>query len=159
MRPCALGWATVHLRNVNNLCCCRRGRQLLVPVGTEDLDHIVQDLAPRAGENPIATPGNFTDHLDHMDENLITWRLARRRSKASSQALGVDRHVGHWHVHYTDKEGKACESSVGLGVPQASLSGLPMALEEKMLAAGQVLARARREWNRLDCSDIRRFPV
>ena len=141
MRPVAVGWATVRVRNMSIVCLCRRGRQLLVPVGTEDLDH------------------NFTDILEEMDENLITWRLARRRSKASSQALGVDRHVGHWHVHYTDKEGKACESSVGLGVPQASLSGLPMALEEKMLVAGQVLARARREWNRLDCSDIRRFPV
>ena len=94
-----------------------------------------------------------------MDENLITWRLARRRSKASSQALGVDRHVGHWHVHYTDKEGKACETSVGLGVPQASLAGLPLAQEEKLQAARQVLVRARRELSRLDCSDIRRFPL
>ena len=159
MRPVAVGWATVRVRNMSIVCLCRRGRQVLVPVGTEDLDHIVQELVPRAGENPIATPGNFTDLLDHMDENLITWRLARRRSKASSQALGVDRHVGHWHVHYTDKEGKACETSVGLGVPQASLAGLPLAQEEKLQVARQVLVRARREWTRLDCSDIRRFPL
>ena len=147
------------MRNIDILCFCRRGRQLLVPAGTEDLDRIVQHLMPRAGENPRATPGNFTDLLEKTDENLITWRLARRRCKASSQALGVDSPVGHWHVHYTDHEGKSCESSVGLGVPQVSLVGLPLAQEEKLQAARQVLVRARREWNRLDCSGSDRLPL
>lgn len=159
MRTRAVGWATVHVRNMDILCFCRRGRQLLVPVSTADLDHIVQDLIPRAGEKQMGTSGNFIDLLEETDANMITWRLARRRVKASSQASGADTPVGHWHVHYTDKEGKACDTSAGLGVPQVSLGGLPLAQDEKLQAARQVLVRARREWNRLDCSESARLPL
>ena len=159
MRPCALGWATVHVRNMNILCFCRRGRQLLVPVGTDDLDRIVQHLMPRAGENQRPTSGSFADLLEETDESRITWRIARRRSRASSQAAGLDSPIGHWHVHYTDNDGKACETTIGLGVPQVSLTGDPLAQEQMLQAARQVLVRARREWNRLDCSGRDRFPV
>ena len=159
MRTRAVGWTTVHVRNMDILCFCRRGRQLLVPVSTADLDHIVQDLIPRAGEKQMGTSGNFIDLLEETDANMITWRLARRRVKASSQASGADTPVGHWHVHYTDKEGKACDTSAGLRVPQVSLGGLPLAQDEKLQAARQVLVRARREWNRLDCSESARLPL
>ena len=73
--------------------------------------------------------------------------VARLRAK-----VGVDTPVGHWVVHYTDKDGKDCESCVGLGVPRSSLIGEPLTEEQKMEAARQVLMRARRDWNNLDCS-------
>ena len=155
----AMGWATIHVRNIDIMCFCGRGRQLLVPVGTEDLDRIVQHLMPRAGESPKATPGTFQDLLEKMDENRITWRLSRRRRKASSQVGSVDSPVGHWHVLYTDNDRRECESSVGLGVPQMSLIGDPLTQDEMLAAARLVLVRARREWNRLDCSGSDRFPV
>ena len=155
----SMGWGTIIVRNIDITCLCRRGRQLLVPVGTDDLDRIVQHLIPRAGENPRTPPGSFTEPLEELDENRITWRIARKHRKASSQAVGLDSPVGHWHVHYTDKDGKVCESSVGLGVPQVSLIGDPLAQDEKLQAARQVLVRARREWNRLDCSGSGRYPV
>ena len=154
-----MGWGTINVRAIDIVCLCRRGRLVLVPVGTDDLDRIVQHLMPRAGEHPRTTPGNFMDLLEEMDEHRITWRLARRRRKASSQAGVEDTPVGRWHVQYTDKDGKDCESSVGLGVPQVSLIGDSMAQDEKLQAARQVLVRARREWNRLDCSGSDRYPV
>ena len=71
----------------------------------------------------------------------------------------VDTPVGHWVVHYTDKDGKDCESCVGLGVPRSSLIGEPLTEEQKMEAARQVLMRARRDWNNLDCSGEDRLQV
>ena len=155
----ATGFATVKVRNIEILCYCRRGRQLLVPVGTDDLDRIVQHLIARAGEGPRPTPGGFADLLERTDENYITWRIARRPRTASSQAVGSASPVGHWTVHYTDKDGKACETTIGLGVPKVSLTGDHLALQEQMQAARLLLVRARREWNRLDCSSSSRFQV
>ncbi len=66
---------------MGNRPCAKHEHFVLLPpwaaivggaVGTEDLDHIVQDLIPSAGEKPLATPGNFMDLLEKMDENLIT---------------------------------------------------------------------------------------
>ena len=71
----------------------------------------------------------------------------------------LDIPLGHWHEHYTDKAGKDCEISVGLDVPRLSLGGEQMTPEQKMDAARQALARARREWNRLDCSGEARLQV
>ena len=156
----AMGWAPITVRNITFVCTCRRGRQLLVPTGTYDLDRIVQHLLPRNGEEPRLTSDDFKDILSDDDENRISWRISRStRRAASSQGGCVDTPVGHWVVHYTDKDGKDCESCVGLGVPRSSLIGEPLTEEQKMEAARQVLMRARRDWNSLDCSGEDRLQV
>ena len=86
----AMGWAPITVRNITFVCTCRRGRQLLVPTGTDDLDRIVQHLLPRNGEEPRLTSDDFKDILSDDDENRISWRISRStRRAASSQGVCV----------------------------------------------------------------------
>ena len=68
----AMGWAPITVRNITFVCTCRRGRQLLVPTGTDDLDRIVQHLLPRNGEEPRLTSDDFKDILSDDNENRIS---------------------------------------------------------------------------------------
>ena len=56
-----------------------------------------------------------------------------------------------------DKDGNTAIFRSGLTVPRKNLAGGMMETQEQMDAACQVLVKARREWNRLDCSDRARF--
>ena len=140
------GWASISVRDMEITCYAGRGRQLLVPVATGDMDRIVQHLLPRAGEER-ASESNFSKLLEESDEKLICWRKA----SACSQGCGC------WQVNYTDKDGNAATFRSGLTVPRKNLTGGMMKPQEQMDAARQVLVKARRQWNRLDCSDRARF--
>jgi hypothetical protein len=149
----AMGWVTITVRNITFECTCKRGRQLLVPICTDHLDRIVQHLLPRSGEESRLTPHDFKHLLKEGADQRLAWRISRSiRRAAPSQGLRSETAIGHWIVFYTDADGKDCESYIGLGVPRSSLQGEPLTAEEQMYAAQAVLVKAKREWNRLDCS-------
>ena len=60
-------------------------------------------------------------------------------------------------MNYTDKDGNTATFPSGLTVPRENLTGEMMERQEQMDAASKVLVKARREWNRLDCSERARF--
>ena len=146
-RASSKGWATISVRGMEITCYAGRGRQLLVPVDTGDVDRIVQHLLPKAGEDARASESNFITLLEESDVKLIWWRKA----PVSSQGCGW------WVVNYTDNDGNAGTFRSGLMVPRKNLAGEMMEQQEQMDAASKVLVKARREWNRLDCSDRARF--
>ena len=141
------GWASIPVRGMEITCYAGRGRQLLVPVATCDMDRIVQHLLPRAGEDARASESDFSKLLEESDGKLICWR----------KALGYSQGCGCWQVNYTDKDGNTATYRSGLTVPRTNLTGGTLNPQEQMDAACQVLVKARREWNRLDCSDRARF--
>ena len=145
-RASSKGWASISVRGMEITCYVGRGRQLLVPVATGDMDRIVQHLLPRAGEER-ASESNFSKLLEESDEKLICWRKA----SACSQGCGC------WQVNYTDKDGNAATFRSGLTVPRKNLTGGMMKPQEQMDAARQVLVKARKQWNRLDYSGRARF--
>ena len=146
-RASSKGWATISVRGMEITCYAGRGRQLLVPVDTGDVDRIVQHLLPKAGEDARASESNFITLLEESDVKLIWWRKA----PVSSQGCGC------WVVNYTDKDGNTATFRSGLTVPRENLTGEMMERQEQMDAASKVLVKARREWNRLDCSKRARF--
>ena len=146
-RASSKGWASISVRDMRITCYAGRGRQLLVPVATDDMDRIVEHLLPRAGEAARASEFDFSKLLEESDEKLICWRKAPARSQG----------CGGWQVNYTDENGNSAISRSGLKVPRRNLTGGMMKEREQMDAACQVLVKARREWNRLDCSDRARF--
>ena len=147
-RASARGWDTISVRGFGVMCCGGRGRQLLVPIGTGDLDTIVQHLLPRADE-ARREESCIADLLEEDDQKCIAWR----KSSASSQGT-----AGFWQVFYTDEEGRSMRFRSGLTVPRKTLAGETMTAQQQMDAARQVLLRAKREWNRLDRSEADRFP-
>ena len=140
------GWASISVRDMEITCYAGKGRRLLVPLGTGDLERILNHLLPRAGEER-ADESNFSKLLKESDEKLICWR------KASACRQGC----GRWEVNYTDKDGNAATFRSGLTVPRKNLTGGMMKPQEQMDAARQVLVKARKQWNRLDYSGRARF--
>ena len=120
---------------------------MLVPVDDGSLAKIVEHLLPRKGEEPRLDDSHLKDLLDDDDAGRIWWRS----DPASSQG------IGYWLIQYTDSSGALVRCRGGLTVPHMTLAGKPLSLAEKLAAARQVLIKARREWNRLDCSDKERF--
>ena len=145
-RRAAKPWTNITVRNMKIEAVRGRGRQLLVPVDTDALDLIVQHLHKRQGEDAPAPDSDFRSLLHKSDEGCIRWR-AQRSSK----------NCGGWQVCFEGENGKAKRYSNGLGVPRRTLSGELRERKEQMEAAGEVLLKARREWNRLDCSARPRF--
>ena len=120
---------------------------MLIPVDDGSLAKIVEHLLPRKGEEPRLDESHLKDLLEEDDAGRIWWRS----DPASSQGIGF------WLIQYTDANGAIIRCRGGLTVPHLDLSGKPLSLTDKLGAARLVLAKARREWNRLDCSDKDRF--
>ena len=144
------GWATISVRNMTITCYAGKGRQLLVPVDTGDMNRIIQHLIPRADEEARGNDSdtyNFSNLLKESDGKKIGWR------KASVLSPGC----GWWVVYFMNKDGKPVTYRSGLLAPRKNLAGEKMDPEDQKAAAEQVLLRARKQWDRLDFSDRARF--
>ena len=135
------GFVELTVRDIE-ITCNVRGRRVLVPIDTGDLGRIVSHLKPRAGEVATDSASGFGKLLGPGDAKRIAWR-----SSALSQGPGC------WQIVYEDKGGSAIACRSGMQVPHMTLAGEPMNLTEQRKAAADVLKKARRTWNRLDCSD------
>ena len=143
------GWATISVRNMSITCYCGKGRQLLVPLDTGDMNRIIEHLLPRVGEAKQASRAvDFgTMMLEESDRKLICWR----RFPAGRNGYGC------WVVNYKDKDGNTAHFQTGLVVPRRNLAGDVMMPQEQKEAASMVLLKAKRAWNDLDQSDHARF--
>ena len=111
---------------------------LYVPATQEAIGAMVAELAHRAGEGRRRAKKKhdenaFKSLLKPGDKNKIYW-------------LG-----GTWSIRYRDADGKTKNSQRTYLVPELARHA------DTVASAMVVLQRARVDWNRLDCTDRRRF--
>ena len=140
------GFSTISVRGMDITCAIRRGPKLLIPVASTSLGSIVEHLSHRSGEKARHSDVGFTDLVCDSDAGIIQWR-PRQPGQASSQSSGS------WVVSYVDQYGRTTKTQHGLAAPSVDLDGTLLTTAQTRAAAQKVLAKARAEWNRLDCSD------
>ena len=128
-----------------------KGPRILLPADELTLERIVEHLMPRRGEPKQAASqaggGSVKPLVNALDKGRIWWRSSTWRA------------TGAWTIRYKGAGGEVHKTCAGLRVPTESLSGDTLDPADYQKAIGQVLNKARREWNRLDCSEHTRYQV
>ena len=123
-----------------------QGPKVLVPVDDDSIAKVVQDLLPRRDEARVASSQDvLKGELRELDKGRILWSTGRGGG------------LGCWIVVYEDVHGKRRRHTAGLRIPQYSLAGEELTIEEQLEAGRQTLIKARRDWNRLDASEDERY--
>lgn len=128
------------------------GPRIVVPIDGPWIQHVVDDLLPRAGEQEKAvgqasSQGRPKDLLHLMDHGRIFWR----DSSVSSDP--------GWTIVVQDDDGKKRFRRAGLSVPRRGLSGDTLSGEGFLQNARLVLEKARKKWNNEDMSGRDRIQV
>ena len=139
-------FVTADIRGMQLQFTVLQGPRVLVQMDEVVIHRIVTDLLPRRDELREASS------QDMMKEDLVP--LDKGRVKWSAGRYGGD---GSWVVWYQDSCGSRRRFTSGLSIPRLSLAGDPLTAEEQHAAGRQKLIKARREWNRLDASELQRY--
>ena len=87
------------------------------------------------------------EEMSSQDKARLTWRRPTLKRP------------GAWSVRFENSQGELQTWSKGLQVPSMHLDGSLLNEDEQVRAAQQVMKKAKREWNRLDCSEEERFVI
>ena len=136
---------TVEIRGQPVTYTVMSGPRIVVPVDGPWIQHLIEDLVPRAGEQDkmagqASSQFCAKDLLTDADVGRIFWRAS---------SVGSD---PGWTIVLGGVDGRKRFKRAGLSVPRCGLNGDTLSDEGFLHNARQVLARARKLWNAEDMS-------
>ena len=130
------------------------GPKILVDMQPAMIQRTVDDLLPRRGEAKqgfiVEVDLALKQALSQEDKGRLVWRGSSPTASSGWQAYGF------WTVKFRDEKGHLRTSAAGLQVPRSWL-GDELSVQAYVEAALKVRLQARKEWDRLDCSDSPRY--